>query len=466
MALERKAPTELGTESVGKLLKKYAVPGIIAMTASSLYNMVDSIFIGHIPDVGSLALAGLAVTFPLMNLSSALGTLVGVGAATLTSVLLGQKNYDAANKVLANDISLNCITGVVFAVLCMVFINPILYFFGASDNTLVFAREYMQIILVGNVITHLYFGLNALLRSSGNPRLAMRLTLFTVISNTILDPIFIFVLGMGIRGAALATVLCQALALSYSLRYFMRKDNVPHLSKKVFSLDWRIAKDSLSIGMGPFLMNSASCIVTMFINQQLLRYGGDLAIGSYGIANRINFMFIMVVMGFNQGMQPIAGYNFGALKYSRVRKIFKLTAMWATFICVFWFIASELFPGVMVSIFTNDTALKEMADKGLRIMNPLVLIVGWQMVSTNFFQSLGMVKKSIFLSLSRQLLYLVPLIYILPSSMGINGVFLAFPCSDLLACITTLILIHNLFRKFDKLEDGDEPTILGSNIKR
>jgi putative MATE family efflux protein len=466
MAIERKAPTELGTESVGKLLKKYAVPGIIAMTASSLYNMVDSIFIGHIPDVGSLALAGLAVTFPLMNLSAALGTLVGVGAATLTSVLLGQKNYDAANKVLANDISLNCITGVIFAVLCLVFINPILYFFGASDNTLVFAREYMQIILVGNVITHLYFGLNALLRSSGNPRLAMRLTLFTVISNTILDPIFIFVLGLGIRGAAIATVLCQALALSYSLRYFMRKDNVPHLPKKVFSLDWRIAKDSLSIGMGPFLMNSASCIVTMFINQQLLRYGGDLAIGSYGIANRINFMFIMVVMGFNQGMQPIAGYNFGALKYSRVRKIFKLTVMWATFICVFWFIASELFPGVMVSIFTNDTALKEMADKGLRIMNPLVLIVGWQMVSTNFFQSLGMVKKSIFLSLSRQLLYLVPLIYILPSSMGINGVFLAFPCSDLLACITTLILIHNLFQKFDILEDGDEPTILGSNIKR
>lgn len=466
MALERKAPTELGSESVGKLLKKYAVPGIIAMTASSLYNMVDSIFIGHIPDVGSLALAGLAVTFPLMNLSAALGTLVGVGAATLTSVLLGQKNYDAANKVLANDISLNCITGVVFAVLCLLFINPILYFFGASDNTLVFAREYMQIILVGNVITHLYFGLNALLRSSGNPRLAMRLTLFTVISNTILDPIFIFVLGLGIRGAAIATVLCQAMALSYSLRYFMRKDNVPHLPKKVFALDLRIAKDSLSIGMGPFLMNSASCIVTMFINQQLLRYGGDLAIGAYGIANRINFMFIMVVMGFNQGMQPIAGYNFGALKYSRVRKIFKLTAMWATFVCLFWFIASELFPGVMVSIFTSDTSLKEMADKGLRIMNPLVLIVGWQMVSTNFFQSLGMVKKSIFLSLSRQLLYLVPLIYILPSSMGINGVFLAFPCSDLLACITTLILIRNLFRKFDKLEDGDEPSILGSNIKQ
>ena len=466
MAIGRTAPTELGTESVGKLLKKYAVPGIIAMTASSLYNMVDSIFIGHIPGVGSLALSGLAVTFPLMNLSSALGTLVGVGAATLISVLLGQKNYKVANKVLANDISLNCITGVIFAVLCLLFINPILYFFGASDNTIRFAREYMEVILVGNVITHLYFGLNALLRSSGNPKLAMTLTLFTVISNTIMDPIFIFVLNMGIRGAAIATVLCQAMALSYSLRYFMRKDNMLRLPKRVFELDWRIAKDSLSIGLGPFLMNSASCIVTMFINQQLLKYGGDLAIGAYGIVNRINFMFIMIVMGFNQGMQPIAGYNFGALKYSRVRKVFRLTAMWASIVCLFWFIASEFFPQLMVGIFTSDPELKEMADKGLRVMNPIVPLVGWQMVSTNFFQSLGMVRKSVFLSLSRQLLYLVPLVYIFPAFLGIKGVFMAFPCSDILAFITTFIMIHSLFRKFDRLQDGDSPAILGSNIKQ
>ena len=466
MTLERTAPTELGSESIGKLLKKYAVPGIIAMTASSLYNMVDSIFIGHIPGAGSLALSGLAVTFPLMNLSAALGTLVGVGASTLVSVLLGQKNYKTANKVLANDISLNCITGVLFAILCLAFINPILRFFGASDNTLVYAREYMQVILIGNVITHLYFGLNALIRSSGNPRLAMRLTLFTVISNTVLDPIFIYALGMGIRGAAIATVLCQAMALSYSLRYFSRKDSVLQLPKKVFELDMRIAKDSLAIGLGPFLMNSASCIVTMFINQQLLKYGGDLAIGAYGIVNRINFMFVMIVMGFNQGMQPIAGYNFGALKYSRVKKVFKLTALWATGVCMLWFLASELFPETMVSIFTNDSDLKLMADKGLRAMNPIVFLVGWQMVSTNFFQSLGMVSKSIFLSLSRQLLFLVPLIYILPTFLDIKGVFFAFPCSDLLACITTFILIFNLFRKFSKLEDGDEPTILGSNIKR
>ncbi len=466
MSTHNLAPTELGTESVGKLLKKYAVPGIIAMTASSLYNMVDSIFIGHIPEYGSLALSGLAVSFPLMNLSSALGTLVGVGAATLVSVLLGQRNYETANKVLANDISLNCITGVLFAAICLIFLDPILTFFGASPNTLPFARDYMQIILLGNVFTHLYFGLNALLRSSGNPKLAMGLTLFTVISNTILDPIFIFVLGMGIRGAAVATVLCQAMALTYSLLYFTRKDNVLRLPRKVFALDWRIAKDSLAIGMGPFLMNSASCIVTMFINQQLLKYGGDLAIGAYGIVNRINFLFIMVVMGFNQGMQPIAGYNFGALKYSRVKKVFKLTALWASGVCVFWFLASEFFPSLMVGIFTNDPELKNLADKGIRAMNPVVFLVGWQMVSTNFFQSLGMVGKSIFLSLSRQLLFLVPMVYILPMFLEVQGVFFAFPASDLIACVTTFFLIHNLFRKFSKLNDGDEPTILGSQIKQ
>ena len=464
MPTSQAAPTELGSERIGKLLKMYAVPGIIAMTASSLYNMVDSIFIGHIPGIGSLALAGLGVSFPLMNLSSALGTLVGVGASTLVSVLLGQKNYKAANKVLANDVTLNCIIGLAFMVFCLIFLKPILFFFGASDNTITYACQYMRIILLGNVITHLYFGLNSMLRSSGHPRTAMRLTLFTVISNTILDPVFIFVFGLGIKGAAIATVLCQAMALAWTLRFYTRKDNLLHLPKGFFGLDWRIAKDSLAIGMGPFLMNAASCIVAMFINQQLLKYGGDLAIGAYGIVNRINFMFVMIIMGFNQGMQPIAGYNFGARQYSRVKKVFLLTALWATAVCVFWFAASEFFPSLMVGIFTNDPELIAIADKGLRVMNPVVLIVGWQMVSTNFLQCLGMVKKSIFLSLSRQLLFLVPLVYILPLFYDVHGVFLAFPCSDTLACIATLILIHRLFRKFSKLKDGDEPTILGSSI--
>ena len=305
-------PTDLGTRKISSLLSKYAVPAIIAMTASSLYNMVDSIYIGHIKDFGHLAISGLAVTFPLMNLSAALGTLVGVGAATMISVLLGQKNYKAAGKVLTNEVTLNTILGVVFTAITLLFLSPILRFFGASDDTLPFASDYMTIILAGNVFTHLYFGLNAVIRSSGNPRLAMGLTLFTVISNSILDPVFIFVLGMGIKGAALATVLCQMMALSYAMVYFMDQKKFLHLPKKIFGLDWRIAKDSLSIGMGPFLMNAASCIVALFINQQMSRYGGDLSIGAYGIVNRISFLFVMIVMGFNQGMQPIAGYNFGA----------------------------------------------------------------------------------------------------------------------------------------------------------
>jgi putative MATE family efflux protein len=449
MAASQTAPTELGSMSIGKLLKKYAVPGIIAMTASSLYNMVDSIYIGHIPETGSLAISGLAVTFPLMNLSAALGTLIGAGASTLISVLLGQKNYKVANKVLANEVTLNIIIGLLFTILCLVYLDPILTFFGASPNTLPFARDYMRIILYGNVVTHLYFGLNSIIRSSGNPKLAMGLTLFTVIFNSILDPILIFGLDMGIQGAAIATVASQVLALSYTLWYFTQKNNFLHLPKRFFSLDWRIAKDALAIGMGPFLMNSASCIVTMFINRQLLKYGGDLAIGAYGIVNRINFLF----------------YNFGSRQYSRVKQVYLLTAKWATLVSLFWFVASEFFPGLMVGMFTNDFELKSLSERGLRIMNPLVPVVGWQMVSTNFFQSLGMVGKSIFLSLSRQLLFLVPAIFVLPLFWETRGVFMAFPVADLISCIVTFFLISALFRKFRKLNDGDEPTLLGSQIK-
>lgn len=465
MSQPQSVPTELGTVQIKQLLKTYAVPAIVAMTASSLYNMVDSIFIGHMPGSGPMALSGLAVTFPLMNLSAALGTLVGVGASTLVSVLLGQKNYKASNKVLANEVTLNTIIGVLFAVVSLIFLEPILRFFGATDNTLVYAKQYMEIILYGNVVTHLYFGLNSMIRASGNPKLAMRLTLFTVISNTVLDPVLIFGLNMGIRGAAIATVACQFLAMLYSIWYYTRKDNVLHLPDTFFELDWRIAQDSLAIGLGPFLMNAASCIVTMFINQQLLKYGGDLALGAFGIIHRINFLFIMVVMGLNQGMQPIAGYNYGARNYSRVREVFVRTLGWATIVCALWFTASEFFPGMMVRIFTDDTTLTQMSVRGLKVMNPAVLIVGLQMVSTNFFQSLGMVSKSIFLSLSRQLLFLVPLIYLFPLAWDLDGVLMAFPAADTISTLVTLVMVLALFRKFKKLNDGDEPDVLGSHIK-
>ena len=461
------APTELGTRPIGALIRQYAVPGIIAMTASSLYNMVDSIFIGHIPDVGSLSMSGLAVTFPLMNISTAFGTLVGVGAATMISVLLGQKNYKSAEKVLCNDITLNVITGILFTIVSLVWMDPILRFFGASDVTLPYARDYMTIIAIGNAVTHLYFGLNSIVRSSGNPKLAMGLTLFTVTSNAILDPIFIYTLGLGIQGAAIATVLCQTMALGYTLWYFMDQKRFLHLprSLKIFRVDWRIASDSLSIGMGPFLMNLASCIVVLFINQQLVKWGGDLALGAYGIVNRITFLFIMVVTGFNQGMQPIAGYNFGSRQYGRVREVYVKTAFWATIVTTAGFIVSEFLPDAAVSIFTNDPILEEKAARGLRMMNPVFPIVGFQMVTTNLFQCLGMVKKSIFLSLSRQLLFLLPCIYILPPILESEaGVWYSFPISDTVSAIITAILAWNLIVKLGKLKDGDDPSILGSQL--
>ena len=462
MAEKSSVPVELGTEKIGRLLKQYALPAIIAQTASSLYNMVDSIFIGQ--GVGPLAISGLAVTFPLMNLSVAFGTLVGAGAATMLSVLLGQKNYKAANKVLGNVVTLNIIIGLIFMGVTLMFLDPILYFFGASENTLPYAKEYITIILIGNVITHLYFGLNAAMRSSGNPKKAMALTIFTVVFNTILDPIFIFVFDLGIAGAAWATVIAQIVATIVVLRHFSDRSRAFHFEKGLFKLDIRVAKDSLAIGLGPFLMNAAACLVTLFINQQMRDYSGDLGIGAYGICNRLIFMFIMICMGLNQGMQPIAGYNYGAKQYSRVKEVFWMTAKFGTIVTLICFAVGMFIPRIAAGIFTHDEALLDMSAEGLRILTIGFPVVGFQMIGTNFFQSLGMVKKSIILSLSRQLLFLLPLIYTLPLWMGSNGVWMSFPISDLLSAALTAILLRRLFRKFNRLKDGDESVILGSNL--
>ena len=462
MAERSAVPLELGTEKIGKLLKQYALPAIIAQTASSLYNMVDSIFIGQ--GVGPLAISGLAVTFPLMNLSTAFGTLVGAGAATMLSVLLGQKNYKAANKVLGNVVSLNIIIGLLFMALALIFIDPILYFFGASENTLPYAKEYISIILIGNVVTHLYFGLNAAMRSSGNPKKAMGLTIFTVVFNTILDPIFIFVLDMGIAGAAWATVIAQTIAMLVVLHHFNDKTRPFHFEKGILRLDMRVAKDSLSIGMGPFLMNAAACLVTLFINQQLRKYSGDLGIGAYGICNRFIFMFIMICMGLNQGMQPIAGYNYGARQYSRVKEVFWKTAKLAMVMTTLCFIFGMFFPETAVGIFTHDKELVELSAKALRINVLVFPIVGFQMIATNFFQSLGMVRKSVILSLSRQILFLLPLLYVLPLWFGANGVWMSFPISDALATLLTVFMLGRLFKKFSQLKDGEDSSLLGSQL--
>lgn len=439
-------PTELGTEKISKLLRQYAVPAIIAMTASSLYNMVDSIFIGH--GVGKFAIAGLALTFPMMNLGAAFGALVGVGASATISMLLGQKNYEMAQKVLGNVVTLNLIIGLVYTIVFLIFLDPILYFFGASENTIGYARDYMKVILYGNIITHMYLGLNAVMRSAGLPRKAMMATIYTVIINTVLDPLFIYVFDWGIKGAAWATIIAQTSALIWITRIFSDKNLVIHFKRGIFKLKSRIVKDVISIGMSPFFMNTAACLIVILINQGLQRHGGDLAIGAYGIVNRISFVFVMIVMGLNQGMQPIAGYNFGAREFQRVDRVLKLTIFCATAIMTLGFVVAELFPRQLVMIFTTDEELIQHSISGMRIVFMMFPIIGFQMVTSNFFQSVGMAGKAIFLSLTRQLLFLLPSLLILPHFFQTNGIWMSMPVADALSSIVSFFMLYSQIKKF------------------
>ena len=443
---KQNSPLVLGTERIGKLLTQYAIPAIIAMTASSLYNMADSIFIGH--GVGPLAISGLALTFPLMNLAAAFGSLVGVGASTLVSVKLGQKDYEGANQVLGNVLVLNVLLGVAFTIVFLLLLDPILYFFGASENTIGYARDYMQIILYGNVITHMYLGLNAVLRSSGFPKQAMYATLASVVINCILNPIFIFGFEWGIKGSAWATVISQVISLTGQMIHFSSPKQLLHFKKGIYKLRKEVVKGILYIGMSPFLMNLCSCLIVILINRGLKEHGGNMAIGAYGIVNRIIFLFVMIIMGFNQGMQPIAGYNFGARLYPRVTEVTKLTMKWAIGVATTGFLLCQLFPTLIVNMFTTDDELVEAAVFGLHIVFAVFPIVGFQMVATNFFLSIGMSKKAIFLSLTRQMLFLIPCLIVLPRFFGTLGVWISMPVADTIATVVTAIVLVNQFKKF------------------
>lgn len=441
----KQAALELGTKPVGQLLMQYALPAIVAMVASSLYNMVDSIFIGQ--GVGAMAISGLAITFPLMNLSAAFGAAIGVGSATFLSVKLGQRDYGIANVILGNCVALNILVGVMFGAIGLLFLDPILRFFGASAYTLPYARDYMEIILVGNAVTHLYLGLNSVLRAAGKPKAAMNLTIFTVIFNAILDPLFIYTFGLGIRGAAYATVLAQLLALCWQWKLFRNKNDLLHLEYNKVRIQSKIVSNILSIGVSPFAMNACACFVVIFINNSLASYGGDMAVGAYGIANRVAFVFVMVTIGVCQGMQPISGYNYGAQNYNRLREVLKLAIIAGTSVCAFGFLLCMIFPRLVARLFTTDETLIEMSEVALRYMMSMFCIIGAQMVITNFFQSIGKAKISIFLSLSRQLLFLVPALYLLPKWWGLEGVWLAMPFSDALAALVAYLMLWAYMKK-------------------
>ncbi len=429
----------LGTGNVRRLLWEYSLPAIVAMLASSLYNIVDSIFIGH--GVGALAISGLAITFPLMNLSAALGSLVGAGGATLLSIKMGQHDVETAERVLGNIVSLNLLLGSIFMAFGLLFLRPILLFFGASAETLPYAYDYMFILLIGNIVTHLYLGLNNAMRSTGAPRKAMFTTLMTVIVNAILDPIFIFVFDWGIRGAAVATVIAQLLALIFVSIHFLNPQRELHFRRGIFAFRRRVVKSIFSIGMAPFVLNACSCLVVVVINQSLLMYGGDLAVGAYGIVNRVMMLFGMLVLGFNQGMQPIAGYNFGAMKMERVKSVLRLTIFYASVLMTAGFFFIEFFPDLVARMFTTDGELTALSVRGLRFAFAAAPVVGFQMVVSNFFQSIGRASKAVFLSTTRQLLFFVPLLLILPHFYGETGVWLSMPLSDAIAAVLAAIVL-------------------------
>ena len=444
--------TELGTQSIRSLLLKYALPGIIAMTASSLYNMVDSIFIGH--GVGAMALSGLTVAKPFMDICAAFGTLVGVGASSLVAIKLGEKDYRSANDVLANVILLNVLLGALVMAVGLYWLDPILYAFGASDVTITYAREYMEIILWGNILTHIYYGLNSMLRSIGHPKIAMYATIVAVVTNIILDPIFIFVLDMGVRGAALATMISLLVSVIIELVIFLNPKEVIYFHRGIWRLKRDITMRALGIGTAPFLMHMASCFVVIVLNNQLKRYGGDMAIATFGITNRFMFFFSMIVMGLNQGMQPIVGYNYGAKLFDRMTRALKLTAMCATCVMGVLWLFGLIWPEGFICLFTHDELLIAQSIAPARVMLCTMVMVGFPMVVGNFYTSIGMSGKAIFLSLTRQVLLLIPSILLLPllfqtvEVSPIWGVWWSLPICDALAAIIAAIVLNQDMRKF------------------
>ena len=446
---------ELGTKSIGSLLLHYSLPAIVAMTASSLYNIIDSMFIGR--GVGSMALAGLSVCFPFMNLAAAFGAMIGIGATTVVSVKLGQQDKNGAELALGNVVLLNLLIGVLFAVISLIFLDPILYFFGASDTTILYAREYMQVLLLGNVITHLYLGLNSVMRAAGYPSKAMYITIVAVVTNIFFNYIFIILMGMGIKGAALGTICAQTLSLIIVVHHFITKKESLTFQKGIFKFIPKIAKQIVSIGLAPFCMNALACVVVMLINTSLLKHGGDMYVGAYGILNRIVFFFVMIVMGFNQGMQPITGYNYGAKQYDRVLKAYSLTLFYAMGLTTLALIICQGFPEIIIKPFTTDEQLLALSEHAIRTVTIFFPLIGFQMVSNNFFQSVGLAKKALFLSTNRQLLFLIPFLLILPEYYGTDGVWWSMPIADGIAAVVALVMVLIEIRK---IKNGQISSVL------
>lgn len=444
---------ELETKKISKLVWDYAIPAIIGTMVNATYNIVDRIFIGQ--GVGALAISGLAITFPVMNLIAALGMLVGAGASSRISISLGRKDPERAEKILGNSFLLTIVLNLVFITLLMVFLEPILMAFGASEQTYPYAREYLQIILPGNIFVTMTYSFNSMMRASGYPQKAMYTMLIGAVLNIALDPIFIFVFGMGIGGVAWATVISMFIGMLFVMHHFTRKSSSLRLRRKNIRFEKTILIAIVSIGLSPFFMQVAASGVAVLMNTSLKGYGGDLAIGAYGILLSLFMLIVMFVIGLNQGLQPIIGYNYGAEIYSRVKAAFYYGIKIATVVTTVGFLFGMFFPRLFARAFTSDAELLALAENAMQISIVAFPVVGFQIVLSGYFQSIGQAKKSIILSLSRQIIFLIPSIIILPRIFGLNGVWAATPVSDLLAMILAVYFFIREQKVFKALKDSD-----------
>ncbi|MBS1282159.1 MATE family efflux transporter [Clostridioides difficile] len=449
----------LGTERISKLLLKYSIPAIIGMLVNSLYNVVDRIFIGNIPGVGPLAITGLGVTMPIMTIILAFGMLIGIGTTTTISIKLGQGKVEEARKLIGNAMTLSVITGIIIMILGILFANKILTLFGASENTLIYAKSYINIILLGTVVNLLSFSLNHSIRADGSPKISAGIMIVGCLTNIVLDWILIFGFNLGIQGAAIATVTSQALTAILTIGYYISGKSNLRFSKSNLKLDKKLIKAVFAIGMSPFAMQLAASLVQVISNIALKTHGGDLAIGAMATISSIAMVFLMPIFGINQGAQPIIGFNYGAEKYDRVKKAYLGSLVVATIILCMGMVVVMLFPEAIIGIFNKDPELMNISVNGLRIYLLMLPIVGLSVTGTNFIQSIGKAKMAMLLSLLRQVILLIPAVLILPTLLGLQGVWTAQPVSDFIATVITGIVVFRELKRYtpktEKLNENE-----------
>lgn len=444
---------ELENKKISKLLWQYALPAIVGTMVNSLYNIIDRVYIGHTPGLGDHAIGGLGICLPLMNLITAVGMLVGAGSASRISICLGRGDKETANKIIGNSFLLTILLTGTVVVLLYLFLDPILMAIGATDETFPYAQEFMRYLLPGNIFSTMCFNFNSMMRASGYPQKAMYTMLISVVANVIIAPIFLFKLGLGIKGAAIATIISIFIGLCFVMFHFMNKNSILRLRIVNIRLNTKIVWAIVSIGLSPFFIQIAASAVAFFINHQLRIYGGNVAIEAYAISNTLVMIIIMIIVGLTQGMQPIVGYNYGAKIFERVKETLSYTIKVGVVIGTIGLLLVLFLPSMFVQPFNPSPALADASIKALRTITVMLPLVGFQIVVTNFFQCIGMAAKSIFLSLTRQFLFLIPALFILPPIFGLNGVWYSLPAADFLATVLTAVLFLWQLRVFKKMEE-------------